>query len=141
MKQRLQALWSDLSAWFCWNAWNYARKRAIARKQRHPAEAHDAESDDTPDQRRIRANEARQVLENRHFRSAWDAINSGLEARALRCDTYSDEGMRQAARILAAKQLLHGLHREFERKLEDGYVAEVELDEIAKRKRLARFER
>jgi hypothetical protein len=141
MKETLSRWFSDLSAWFCWNAWNYARKRALARKEWHPHEAKDAAGDATPDQRRIRANEARQMLENAHFRDAWDALASGLEARALSCDTYTDEGQRQAARIVAAKQILHGLRREFVRKLDDGYMAEVELDEIARKRRLRVFER
>jgi hypothetical protein len=141
MKERIQRLWSDFSAWFCWRSWNYARQRAIRMEHWLPGEAKDAIGDDTPDQRRIRANEARQVLENRHFVAAWDAISSGLESRALACDTYSDAGQREAARILAAKQLLHGLRREFVRKLDDGYMAELELDELARKRKLLRFER
>jgi hypothetical protein len=141
MKQRLQTLWADFSAWFCWSAWNYARRRAIRREQWLPGEAKDAIGDDTPDQRRIRANEARQVLENRHFVAAWDALASGLEASALSCNVYTEEGGRQASQILTAKQLLHSLRREFVRKLDDGYMAELELDEIVRKRRLQRFER
>jgi hypothetical protein len=141
MKEMIRRWYSDLCAWFCWNAWNYARKRAIRREHWLPGEAKDAQDDGTPDQRRIRANEARQMLENRHFVAAWDSLAAGLEASALGCVTYTDEGQRTAARIVAAKQILHGLRREFVRKLDDGYMAEVELDEIARKRRLLRFER
>ena len=137
LKAKLTTLWERI----CWSAWNYARKRAISRAQWVPAEAQDASSDATPDQRRIRANEARQVLENRHFIAAWDALNATIEAKALSCDTLTDEGKRQAAGIVSAKQLLHGLRREFERKLDDGYMAEAELDEIARRRQRLRFQR
>jgi hypothetical protein len=141
MKDTIRRWYADLSEWFCWSAWNYARKRAIARAQWHPQEAQEARGDESPEHRRIRANEARQMLDNRHFRDAWDALDKGLEAKALSCDTYSADGQRQAAQILAAKQLLHGLRREFVRKLDDGYMAEIELDEIARRKRLQVFQR
>jgi hypothetical protein len=137
----IAAKWDDLSAWLCYQAWTYARKRAQSRAPWLPGEAKDAAEDDTLDQRRLKANEARQVLENRHFRSAWDALNVALEARGLSCDVYSDEGQRQAARILASKQLLHGLRREFERKLDDGYMAEVEIAEIERKRGRLRLQR
>jgi hypothetical protein len=141
MKERIQRWLSDLWRRICWNAWNYARNRAVRNAHWLPGEAKEAESDDSPELRRIKAHEARNVLENKHFREAWDALNAGLEARALSCDVYGDKGQAEAARILAAKQLLHGLRREFLRKMDDGYMAEIELDELARKRRLQRFER
>ena len=67
----LTTLWDHI----CYRAWVHARKREIARRQRKDPQADT--SDLNADQRRIQANEARQVLENRHFLGA--AINwSGL---------------------------------------------------------------
>lgn len=138
MRAYLAATWQQFTEWAAWSTWNYARKRAIRRAQWLPHEAQDAQSDATPDQRRVRANEARQVLENRHFVAAWDALNAAIEAQAIACDPDNKD---KAARITLSKQLLHALRREFTRKLEDGYVAEVELDEISRRRANLRFMR
>lgn len=130
--------WVAFTEWAAWAAWNHARKRAIARAKWVPQEAKDASQDSTPDQRRIRANEARQVLENRHFTGAWDALNAALEAQILGCNPDDKD---KTARLVVSKQLLHGLKREFERKLSDGYMAEAELDEIERRRRPVRMVR
>lgn len=133
------AKWQELAEWALWNAWNYARKREIARRKWIPREFSDIpDADWTPDQRRIRANEARQVLENRHFSEAWSAVAAALEAQALSCDPDASE---KARRIVIAKQLLEGVRREFLRKMEDGYMAEVEISEIERKRRPLRFER
>ena len=134
----MKLLLRRFSQWLAWTAWAYARKRALGREKWLPAEAKDARDDATPDQRRIRANEARQVLENRHFLAAWDALAAMLEAQALACDPDNQD---KAARIVVSKQLLHGLRREFERKLQDGYMAEAELDELQRRNRPVRMVR
>lgn len=133
--------WLQFTQWAAYAAWNHARKRAIRRERWLPQDAADAQRDQTPDQRRIHANEAGQVLQNKHFRGAWDALNEHLEAQVLGCNTNTKEGREQAANVVATKQLLHGLRREFLRKLDDGYMAEVELEEIHKRARLLRFRR
>lgn len=134
----LKSKYAAFVQWACWNAWNYARRREIARRKWFPRELPDLPTDWTPDQRRIRANEARQVLENRHFAEAWDAVAAALEAQALSCDPDARE---KAQRIVVAKQLLEGLRREFLRKMEDGYMAEVEIVEIERKRRPARFAR
>jgi hypothetical protein len=135
------ANWLKLAEWTAYKAWSYAKKRAVGRAMWAPGEAQDARNEQTPDQRRIAANEARQVMDNRHFKTAWESLNAALEAQILGCDTNTDEGQRKAARIVASKQLLHGLRREFMRKLDDGYMAEAELDEIERRNRPVRMVR
>lgn len=128
----------QLAEWAAWKAWNYARKRALSRESWFPEEAKDARGEDTPDQRRIKGEEARHVLENRHFVAAWNALNAHLEAQTLGCDPDDKD---KAARVVIAKQLLHALRREFIRKLDDGYMAEVELDELQRRRRPVRIVR
>lgn len=137
MKAYLTAKWLQFTEWAAWRAWNYARKREIASRARKGL-ADIAGDDLTADQRRIRANEARQVLENRHFREAWEAMSEYVEAQAESCDPDNKD---KAARIVITKQLLRGIRRELERKLEDGYMAEVELVEMQRRNRPLRFVR
>jgi DNA-binding Xre family transcriptional regulator len=121
-----------LTEWFCWNAWNYARKRAISREQWHPKEAEQARGDITPDQARVIGNEARQVLESPHFLNAWDAVNAELDQVMLHCDPDNKD---KAQRIAISKQLLHSIRQQFLRKMNDGYMAEVTLNEIERTKR------
>jgi hypothetical protein len=128
IKTKAAEFWDSV----CWNAWNHARKRELARRVRISRTPDVDVSDLTPDQRRIYANEARQVLENRHFAEAFTAVGEALEAQALSCDPDSGE---KARRIVIAKQLLEGVRREFVRKMEDGYMAEVEIVEIERRNR------
>jgi hypothetical protein len=138
MKAWVSAKWAQFTQWAAWSAWNYARKREIARRKWIPKQLPELPADWNADQRRIRGNEARQVLENRHFMEAWEALHEYLEAQAASCDPDS---MEKAHRIVISKQLLIGLRREFVRKTEDGYMAEVELDELNKRRRVVRFKR
>ncbi len=137
----LRYKWRDLTEWAAWSAWNYARRRTIRRARWIPGEAQDAIREDTPDARRITANEARQVLENRHFVAAWNALDRSLEGEMLSFNVHQPGGPETAARMVIARQLLHGLRREFARKLTDGYMAEVELDEIARANRARIFRR
>jgi hypothetical protein len=134
----MRSLFQRLVEWACWQAWNYARKRALRLEPWLPMEAEQARNDQSPDQVRISANEARQVLESRHFINAWDAVNLGIEQVALHCEP---DGTDKAQRIIISKQLLHALKREFERKLSDGYMAEVILNEIERSKKLPQFRR
>lgn len=138
MKQRLQSLWSALCDWFCWHAWNYAREREIARRRWYPQDVQGSNDDLSPDQRRIIANEARQVLENKHFVRAFATVHESLEAAAHACDSDNKD---KTQRIIIAKQLLQGVRRVLIRQMEDGYMAEAEIVEIEKRRRPARFQR
>jgi hypothetical protein len=137
LKTKAAAFWDRV----CWNAWNHARKRELARRVRLSRTPDVDTSDLTPDQRRIYANEARQVLENKHFLEAFGAVESYLEAQAQSCDVDSKHGKDKAARIIVGKQLLIAVRRELERKLNDGYMAEVELVEIERSKKRLRFVR
>lgn len=141
MKAYLIAKLAEFTDWACWKAWHYAARREHARRKAVFGGTRTERTDLTPDQRRIAANEARQVLENRHYVDAWNAVNEHLEAVTLRTDPYTREGADSAARIVIAKQLLLAVRRELERKAEDGYMAEVELDEINRRNRPVRFMR
>ena len=90
----------------------------------------------TPEQRRVIGNEARQLLENKHFREAWDALDEYLTAQEHACDPDNAE---KARRIVISRQLLVGLKREFERKVQDGEFAQIELNEIERKTKPLRF--
>jgi hypothetical protein len=92
----------------------------------------------SPEQRRARANEAKQLLENAHFRDAFAAVHEYLEAQAHSCDPDNKD---KAQRIIIAKQLLQAVRREVIRKVDDGYMAEVQLAEIERKRGLLRFRR
>lgn len=95
-------------------------------------------SEKSPDQRRIEGNEARQVLESKHFKRAFDAVGDYLEEQALACDPDNRD---KTQRIVISKQLLRAIKRELERKMDDGYVAEVEISELERKRGLFRFVR
>lgn len=121
----------------CLTAWTYARKREIAR---HGVDAvapipESLEQMD-PARRRIVGNEAAQLLDNKHFRDAFGAVEDALEVYALSCDADNRD---KAARIVISKQLLQAIKREIVRKADDGYMAEVEIAEIEKQRRVRRF--
>lgn len=136
----IAAKYAQFVRWACWNAWDYARRREITRRGSEfgvspiPAEMGEM----SPVQRRSIAGEARQLLENRHFREALGAVDSALEAQANSCDP-DDKG--KAQRVIIAKQLMVAIRREIVRKAEDGYMAEVEIAEIERRRGLLKFVR
>lgn len=133
LRNALRTLWQRI----CWNAWDYARRREIERRHWRGDEAAELQ-DDTPEQRRLVANEARQLLENKHFRQAFAAVDAEVEAQALACDPRD---MQRAQNIVLAKQLLQKIRREVIRKMEDGWMAEVEIAEIERKKKITRFAR
>jgi hypothetical protein len=92
----------------------------------------------SPEQRRIIGAEAQQLLENTHFRGAWEAVDEALNEAALSCDPDDKE---KAQRIILSKQLLAAVRREIERKVADGEFAKAELEEIDLRSRPRRFTR
>lgn len=93
----------------------------------------------TPEDRRIRATAARQLLENEMFVEAFDAVEKHLHMQAISCDS---DNAQKALRIVISQQLLAGVKREISRIVQDGLVAEVQLSEIEeKRKRFAMFRR
>lgn len=134
----LSKQWARLTEWACFKAWNYARRREMERRKWIAQPLPDMPPNWSPDQRRILGNEASQVLENRHFREAWDALSQHIDAGIRACDADDKD---RAQRLVISKQLLYGLRREFIRKMEDGYMASVEISEVERRRRVPRFER
>jgi hypothetical protein len=79
--------------------------------------------------------------------AAWSAWNYSRK-RAIRRQKWLPEDAKDAKRDdtpdqrrINGKQLLHGLRREFLRKLDDGYMAEVELVELERQRRPLRMTR
>lgn len=97
-------------------------------------------TDYTPDQLRIRAAEARQVLDSPHFKEAFQRVADYLEAKALAWKPDSADAPEMAARIVMAKQLLQSVRREMERKLDDGYMAEVQIAELEQQRKRGLFQ-
>lgn len=92
----------------------------------------------TPEDRRIRATDARQLLEHPMFVEAFDAVEKHLHMQALTCDS---DNAQKALRIVISQQLLAGVKREIQRIVTDGVVAEVQLSELEQKRRFAVFKR
>ena len=87
----------------------------------------------TPEDRRIRATEARQLLETPMLIEAWGAVEKHLNMAALTCDP---DDAKKAQRIVLSQQLLAAVKREITRIVQDGLVAEVQLSEIEQKRSL-----
>ena len=81
-------------------------------------------------ERRIRANEARQFMQNPLFKEAFEAVAGYLNEVALSCDPDNKD---KAQRIILSQQLLRAVRREIERKVEDGDMAAIQINEIERR--------
>lgn len=92
----------------------------------------------TPESRRIRAAEARQLLESPLFVSAWDAVEKHLTNQALTCDA---DNAQKALRIVISQQLLAAVKREVTRLVQDGLVAEIQMNELEQKKKFSVFRR
>lgn len=92
----------------------------------------------SPQERAVIGEEARQLLENKHYRAAWSALDDYITAQEESCDPDNAE---KARRLIVTRQLLRALHREFDRKVQDGEVAKVEMDEVERARRPIRFMR
>jgi len=86
--------------------------------------------------RRIRANEARQFMANPLWGQAWGAVEHYLHASALSCDPDNKD---KAQRIVITQQLLAAVKREVERQAEDGEFVAVQLDELDRKRGLKRM--
>lgn len=86
----------------------------------------------TPEARKFRATDAKQLLENKLFVEAFDAVAGHLNAAALTCDPDNAE---KARRIIISQQLLAAVKREVTRIVTDGTVAEVQIAELEQKKR------
>jgi hypothetical protein len=89
----------------------------------------------TPEDRRIRSTDARQLLENPLFVDAWAAVEKHLHMQAIACDS---DNAAKALRIVISQQLLAAVKREIQRVVNDGVVAEVQLSEIEQKRGLLR---
>lgn len=92
----------------------------------------------SPEQRRVIGQEAKQLLENRHFREAFEAVEAYLVETAKACDPDNKE---KTQRVVIAMQIAEAVKREIVRKVEDGEMAQVEIAELDARHRPRRFER
>lgn len=92
----------------------------------------------SPQERRIVGVEAQQLLDNKHFRQAWDALQGYLIEKAKACDTNAKG---HAENVVISMQLLEALKREFIRKVEDGEMAKIEIEQLEQRGGLRRLVR
>ena len=88
--------------------------------------------------RKIRAEEAKHLLDNRLFKEAFSAVEGYIESQAQGCDPDNKD---RAQRIIISKQIMAALRREITRIVEDGLVAEMQIQEIEQRKRFSVFRR
>jgi hypothetical protein len=90
----------------------------------------------TPEQRSIIGAEAQQLLDNRHFKEAFEAMDAYLVDQAKGCNPDNKE---QAQRVVIALQMLEGIKREIVRKVQDGEVAKIEMQEMERRRAPTKF--
>lgn len=84
----------------------------------------------SPEEARIRANEAKQLLENPLLVSAFEAVAGYLEAKTLGCDPDNKDA---AQRLILSKQILAAIKREIERVIENGVVAEIQIAQLERK--------
>lgn len=87
----------------------------------------------TPEHRRIRGNDARQLLDNQLLKDAFAAVGQYVDDQALSC---APDDAARAQRIVISKQLLAAIKREMVRVIEDGDIAEVQIDMLEKQRGL-----
>ena len=92
----------------------------------------------TPEQARFTAEDAKQLLDNKMLREAFDAVSGYIDQQALSCEPDNKD---RAQRIVLSKQLLAGIRREIYRHVENGQVANIQIAELEKKKRLFPFMR
>jgi hypothetical protein len=85
----------------------------------------------TPQTRKFASEDARQLLENKLFKMAFEHMANSLEAQALTCNPDDKD---KAQRVVIAKQILVGIRREIERIVEDGVMADFQLAEVEQKK-------
>ena len=86
--------------------------------------------------RRARANEARQFMGNPLFKEAFEGVGEYLRQAGLSCDPDNKD---KAQRVIISQQLLEALRREIIRKIEDGDMADIQIEELERRKGLLKF--
>lgn len=86
----------------------------------------------SPEERRFRATDAKQLLENKLFVEAFGAMERRLDMAALTCDP---DDATKAQRVVISKQLLAAIKREITRIVEDGNAAEIQMAELDRKQR------
>jgi hypothetical protein len=87
----------------------------------------------TPEDRKFRATDAKQLLDNKILQEAFKAVEGHLSMAALTCDP---DNATKAQRIIISQQLLAAVKREITRVIEDGLVAEIQIAEIERKRGL-----
>lgn len=90
----------------------------------------------SPEQRRVIGTEAAQLLENKHFREAFDAVEAYLIGNAKACDPDNKD---KTQRVVIAMQIMEAVKREIVRKVEDGEMARIEMAELERKNKPLRF--
>lgn len=92
--------------------------------------------DMTPEAKRIRGEDARNLLENKLLKGAFSSVDEYLNNAALSC---SPDDKDKAQRIILSKQLLAAIQREIRKVVDDGEIAKIQIAELEQRKGLRRF--
>lgn len=85
----------------------------------------------SPEAQKFRAEDAKAVLDNPIFKSAFSAVADYVEAKALACDPDNKE---MAQRVILSKQILAAIKREIQRVIDNGAIAEIRIAELEKRR-------
>ena len=89
----------------------------------------------TPQDRTIRAADAKHLLENPLFVEAWDAVANHLQMAAMSCEP---DNQVKAQRVIISIQLLAAVKREVTRVIQDGIVADVQMRELETKRSIFR---
>lgn len=81
--------------------------------------------------RKFRAQDAKQLLENPMLVGAFKSLEDAISSSALSCDPDNKD---KAQRIVIGLQILAGIKREITRIIEDGNIADVQLNEIEQKR-------
>ncbi len=84
------------------------------------------------------AADAKALLDNPLFKSAFGAVADYLEAKALTCEPDNKD---MAQRVILSKQILAALKREIQRVVDNGVVADIRIAELERKKRFPLFQR
>lgn len=86
----------------------------------------------TLEQEALRGRDAKALLDNPVLKNAFERLEAELRNRELKCNTVTSP--ESAADIIRCKQLLDGIKREFTKLIKNGEVAEIQLQELDKKK-------
>lgn len=92
----------------------------------------------TEEDRIFRATDAKQLLENPLFVEAFAAVANHLQMAAMSCEP---DNQVKAQRVIISIQLLASIKREITRIVQDGAVAQVQLNELENKRKFAIFRR